>query len=74
MPQRVPRSVKASAHVTVYKDDGTPVQYPKAQLHRIEASESLFLEDHTAVDPGEAPEPKPESKAKKPSAKTGDKK
>lgn len=73
MPQREPKPRPATAHVTVYKDDGTPVQYPKAQLHRIDESQTLFLEDHTAVDPGETPAPKPAAKAKKPSAKTGSK-
>ena len=73
MPQREVRPRPASAHVTVYKEDGTPVQYPKAQVGRIEESTALFLDDPTDVDPGEAPKPKPESKAKKPTAKTGSK-
>lgn len=44
------RPTPRTAHVTVYKADGTPVQYPKAQIHRIEDSEILFLDDPTAVE------------------------
>ncbi len=46
-PVRPPR---ATPFVTVYKGDGTPVPYPKAQIHRIEDSKILFLDDPTAVE------------------------
>lgn len=35
--------------MTVYKADGTPVPYPKAQIHRIADSAILFLDDPTAI-------------------------
>jgi len=74
MPQREPRQVQASAHVTVFTAEGVAVKYPKAQVARLEDSTSLFLDDPTDVDPGEAPKPKPEPKAKKPTANAGSKK
>ncbi len=64
-PQRPPKPQRAAPFVTVYKGDGTPVPYPKAQIHRIEDSGILFLTDPTA----EPDPPKPAAKAKKPSAK-----
>ena len=62
-PQRPAKPQRPAPFVTVYKEDGTPVPYPKAQIHRIEDSEILFLTDPTAE-----PDPKP-PKAKKPAAK-----
>ena len=49
-PQRPAKPQRATPFVTVYKEDGTPVPYPKAQIHRIEKSEILFLDDPTAVE------------------------
>lgn len=50
MAVREAKPKRASAHVTVYTEDGTPVQYPKAQVHRIKDSKRLFLDDPTEVD------------------------
>lgn len=44
MPARPVRPRPASAHVTVWTAEGVPIQYPKAQIHRIDKSERLFME------------------------------
>ena len=57
--------------VTVWTKDGTPVQYPKSQLDRIEESERYFLvppvsqrAEATAAE-AEPDKPKPKPKAGK---------
>jgi len=62
MAERKPSRRLGRRHtVTVYRADGTTVQYPKSQLDRIADSETFFTEPPT---PDEPDKPKPKSKSK----------